>query len=79
MCVLAKSLPLCSTLCDPMDCGLAESSVHGILQARILESVSMPSSRDLPKLGNKPRSLISLALTGRFLPLVPPGKPNLIE
>ena len=32
---------LCSTLCDPMDCSLAGSSVHGILQARILEWVAI--------------------------------------
>ena len=31
-----KSLLLCPTLCDPMDCSLSGSSVHGILQARIL-------------------------------------------
>ena len=36
---------LCSTLCDPMDCGLPGSSVHGILQARILEWVAISSSR----------------------------------
>ena len=33
----------CLTLCDPMDCSLPGSSVHGILQARILEWVSMSS------------------------------------
>ena len=32
-------------LCDPMDCCLPIPSVHGILQARILEWVAMPSSR----------------------------------
>ena len=32
-------------LCDPMDCGLPGSSVHGILQARILEWVAIPFSR----------------------------------
>ena len=40
MCVLfmrAKSLQSCLTLCDPMDYSLPGSSVHGILQARILE------------------------------------------
>ena len=35
----------CLTLCDPMDCSPPGSSVNGILQARILESVAMPSSR----------------------------------
>ena len=36
---------LCQALCDPVDCSPLGSSVHGILQARILESVAMPSSR----------------------------------
>ena len=36
---------LCPTLCNPMDCNLTGSSVHGIFQARILEWVAMPSSR----------------------------------
>ena len=38
---------LCLTLCEPMDCSLPGSSVHGILQARILELVAIPFSRDL--------------------------------
>ena len=37
---------LCQTLCNPMDCGLPGSSVHGILQARILEWVAIPFSRE---------------------------------
>ena len=37
---------LCLTLCDPMDYSLPGSSVQGILQARILEWVVMPSSRE---------------------------------
>ena len=44
-CELAKSLQSCLTLCDPVDCSPPDSSVHGILQARILEWVPMPSSR----------------------------------
>ena len=35
----------CPTLCDPMDCNLPGSSVHGILQARTLEWVAIPFSR----------------------------------
>ena len=35
----------CPTLCDPMDCSPPGSFVHGILQARILEWVALPSSR----------------------------------
>ena len=42
MCV--KSLQTCLNLCDPMDCNLPGSSVHGILQARILEWVAISSS-----------------------------------
>ena len=45
VCVCVKSLQSCSTLCDRMDCSSPGSSVHGILQARILEWASMPSSR----------------------------------
>ena len=37
----------CLTLCDPMDCSLPASSVHGIFQARILEWVAIPSPGDL--------------------------------
>ena len=44
-CFHAKSLQLCLTLCDPMDCSLPGSSVHGITQVRILEWVAMFSSR----------------------------------
>ena len=41
----ATSLQSCLTLCDPMDCSPPGSSVHGILQARILEWVARPFSR----------------------------------
>ena len=44
----AKLLQSCPTLCDPMDCSPPGSSVRGILQARILEWVAMPSSRKSP-------------------------------
>ena len=40
---------VCVTLCDLMNCGLPGSSVHGILQARILEWVAMPSSMVSPQ------------------------------
>ena len=45
MFVHAKSLQLCLTLCEPMDYSPPGSSVHGILQVRILEWAAMPSSR----------------------------------
>ena len=43
--VHAKSLQSCLTLCNPMDYNLPGSSVHGILQARILEWVASPFYR----------------------------------
>ena len=42
----AKSLQSCSALCNLTDYSLPGSSVHGFLQARILEWVTMPSSRE---------------------------------
>ena len=41
----AQSFQLCLILCNPMDCSTPGSSVHGSLQARILEWVAMPFSR----------------------------------
>ena len=35
----------CPTLCDPMDCSLLGSSVHGILQAKVLEQVAISFSK----------------------------------
>ena len=40
----AKSLQSCPTLCDPMDCSLPGSSIHGIFQARVLEWVAIAFS-----------------------------------
>ena len=55
------------TLCDPMDCSPPGSSVHGILQARILESglPCLPPGT-LPNTGIKSMSLMSSALSGGF-------------
>ena len=63
----AKSLQLYLTLFHPVDCSLPGSSVHGILQARILEWVTLPSSRgNLSDLEIEPTSLMSPAMAGRF-------------
>ena len=51
--VVAQS---CPTLCDPVDYSPPGSSVHGILQARILEWVDISSSGDLPNPGIESRS-----------------------
>ena len=47
----AKSLQLCLTLCDPMDSSPPGSSVHGILQARVLEWVAISFSRGKERVG----------------------------
>ena len=62
VCMHAKSLQSCPTICDPMDCSPPGSSVHGILQAW----VAMPFSRDLPNPGIEPKPLMSPALADRF-------------
>ena len=66
---MAKLYP---TVCAPVDCSLRGSSVHGILQARILEWVANPFSGNLPNPGIEPRSPTSQAVS---LPSEPPGKP----
>ena len=63
-----KVAQFCLTLFDPMD-----YTVHGILQARILEWVSFPSPGDLPNPGIDPRSP---ALQVDYLPVEPQGKPK---
>ena len=65
----AKLLQSCLTLCDPTDCSPPGLSVHGILQARILEWVATP--RDFSHPGFKP---VSPALQADSLPSEPPGK-----
>ena len=46
----AKSLQSCLTLCDPMDCSLPGSSIHGIFQARVLEWGAIAFSKGSPYL-----------------------------
>ena len=57
---------LCSTLCNPTDCNLPGSSVYGILQAKLLEWVAIPSSRGSSDPGIESMSFISPALADRF-------------
>ena len=84
----AKLLQSCPILYDPMDCSLPGSSVHGILQARILEWVSIPfsKSRDrtyiqssvgiFPIQGQNLYLLCLLHWEAGSLPPVPPEKPT---
>ena len=71
-----KSLQLCSTLCHHMDYSLPGSSVHGVLQARILEWIAVPSSRGSSWLRDQHASLTSPAWQADSLPLAPPGNPH---
>ena len=69
----AKSLQSCPTLCNTMDYSLPGSSVHGILQARILEWVAIPSSRDLP---NPTYVSCGSCIAGRVFTTEPSRKPQ---
>ena len=65
-CMRAQSLQSCPTLWDAMDCSPPGSSVHGILQARILEWVARPSSRG----SSRSKDLIRISwvsCTGRWV------------
>ena len=59
--LLAQS---CPTLCDPMNCSPPGSSVHGILQARIMEWVAIAFSRG----SSRPRDQIRVShIAGKFV------------
>ena len=73
----AKSLQSCLTLCDPMDCSLPGCSVHGILQAKILEWVAMPSSRG-PSQGSNLSHICLVHWQAGSFPLASPGKTYLV-
>ena len=64
--VRAQSVLLCLTLCDSMECSSPGSSIHEILQTRILEWLPFPPLGHLPNPGIEPASLTSPALAGRF-------------
>ena len=68
----AKSIQLCLTLYDPMDCSPPGSSVHGILQARILEQRATFFSRG----SSQPRDQTPVScIIGVFSTTEPQGKP----
>ena len=69
-----KLLQLCPTLCDTMDSSLPGSSVHGVLQERVLELVAIPSSRG----SSQPKEWTCVScIAGRFFTTGPLGKPIL--
>ena len=77
LCVFVFCARLCPNLCNPMDCSLPGSSVHGIFQARILEWVAISSPKESSPTRVEPGSLVSPALVGRFFTTELPGKPLL--
>ena len=69
VCVCPQS---CLSLCDPTDCSLPGSSVHGVLQARILERIAISFFRGSSNQGIELPSSVSSALAGRFFTTEPP-------
>ena len=67
---------LCPTLCDSMHCGPQGSSVHGLLQARILKRVAMPYSRGSSWPRDQTHVFWGSCITGRFFTTEPQGKPQ---
>ena len=63
--VCTKSLHSCPTLCDPLDCSPPGSSLHGIIQARILEWVGALLQRIFPTQG--PHTQVSQVCSGRWV------------
>ena len=73
-------LQLYLTLCNPMNHSLPGSSVHGILQARILVWVALPFSRGIfPSQGSNPSLRSHLHWQVGSLPLVLLGSPGLLH
>ena len=62
-----------NSFCDPMDCSLLGSSVHGIFQARILECIAISSSRG--SFPTRDQTRIS-CIAGRFFTTEPSGLPS---
>ena len=71
-CMHAKSLQLCLTLFDLMDCSLPGSSDHGFSERKYWSGLPCPPPGDLPNSGIRPQSP---ALQADPLPSEPPGKP----
>ena len=77
MCTRAQLLQSCPTLCDPMDWGPPGSSVHGILQTRILEWVAMPCTRGSSQPRDQTHVFCVSCIAGRFFTTEPPQKPHM--
>ena len=67
----ARLLQVCPTPCHSVDSSLPDSSIRGILQARVLEWVALLQGIVLTQ-GSNPH------LAGRFFTVEPPGKPRVL-
>ena len=77
-CLCAMSLQSCPTLCSPMNFSLPGSSVHVILQARMLEKVAIPFFRGSSWPRDQTWISCGSSITGRFSTTEPPWKPILL-
>ena len=72
VCVMCLVNQLCSALCNPLNCSLPGTSVHGFFRHEYWSGLLFPSPGDLPDAGIKPGSP---TLQADSLPSKPPGKP----
>ena len=76
VCVHAKSLQSCPTLCDPMATVAHQAPLSvGFSRQKYWSGLPCPPPGDLPNPRTEPPSLMSPALAGGFSLLAPPGKP----
>ena len=71
-----QMLQSCSTLCDPMDHSPLGSSVHGVLQARLLKWIALPSSRGSSWRRDRTGISCISCIADRFFTPEPAGKPR---
>ena len=67
----------CPTLCNPMDCRPPGSSVHGLLQPRVLEWVDISSSKGSSRPWDRTSVSCISCTAGRFFTTEPQGKPRI--
>ena len=77
-CACRVCVQLCPTLCDPVDCNPAGSSVHGVSQARMGDRLAFPPPGGLPYPGIELESPVSPALRVDSLPLSRQGSHRLL-
>ena len=74
VCMHAKSLPSCLTLCNPMDCSHQSPLCMGLSRQEHWSGLPCPSPGDLPDPGTEPTSLMCAALADGFFITNPSGR-----